>query len=436
MAGTMDYNSCEQYILNIPKFAGKNTTRDTYEILKKLIDVKKLPPVIHVAGTNGKGSVCTYLKGILNEAGYSVGMFTSPHLVFLRERMEIDGIPVSKEDFLSCFNRVKENISDSGHPSFFEYLFLMALCYFYEKKPDYIILETGLGGRLDATNCFDEKVLTVITEIGFDHMQYLGDTIGKIAYEKAGIARKNVPLVVCAKRDEALKVIRNYYTELGGDCSLNFKTVDTSFYKNVNVSPEMNELTFDYVNGDIRIDGVKLKGTALYQCENASLAITGAFALQDLRITMNAVKNGIRKAFWPGRMEKVSEHLIIDGAHNEDGIAAFVNSVRAIRADSEALGRDKLLFGVMSDKAYETIIQMTAESGLFSDVALIHIDTDRSLELSKNKEVWSRYPSIKVECFNSTAEGLDYLKRIRENREMIFAAGSLYMIGEILSLQK
>ena len=215
------YEECEKYILDIPKFAAKNELADTYRILEKLVDIDSLPHIIHVAGTNGKGSVSAFMRSILIEAGYHVGFFISPHLVDMTERIAIDYEDISREDFVRIFDEVKScadhmiECGEAHHPSFFEFIFLMAMTYYCEQKTDYIILETGLGGRLDATNCIKGVEKTcVITEIGFDHMQYLGDTIAKIAGEKAGIINEDATVIYMDKREEASAVIRDKCVEM------------------------------------------------------------------------------------------------------------------------------------------------------------------------------------------------------------------------------
>ena len=201
------FEQAEQYINEIPRFAGKNTVEDTSRLLT-IAGCDRLPfPVIHVAGTNGKGSVCACLASILKESGRRVGIFTSPHLVDIRERIRIDDEMISENRFAEVFWEV-QILADKGkkeglsHPSFFEYLFLMAMIYFRDEKPDAVILETGLGGRLDATNSVSHPALCVITEIGFDHMQYLGDTLEEIAGEKAGIIKKGVPVIFQDRRPD------------------------------------------------------------------------------------------------------------------------------------------------------------------------------------------------------------------------------------------
>lgn len=190
-----NYEQAVEYILDVPKFTKKNDMSDTKRFLKKLKNPEKDMKIIHIAGTNGKGSVCAYLCSVLKEAGFLTGMFTSPHLVDIRERFRIGGEMISEEQFLQVFLQVYENIDGDYHPTFFEYLFFMAILLFKKAKVDYCILETGLGGRLDATNAVEKKEISIITEIGFDHMEYLGSTLTEIAGEKAGIIKENTPVV-------------------------------------------------------------------------------------------------------------------------------------------------------------------------------------------------------------------------------------------------
>ena len=189
------YEEAVDYINEIPRFTTKNTMDDTRAFLHRLGDPDQSMRIIHVAGTNGKGSVCAYMRFILEAAGYRTAVFTSPHLTDIRERFVIDGEMVSEKAFLGAFLRIYDLLdAKTPHPTFFEYLFLMAMILFSESRPDFCILETGLGGRLDATNAVSRKELAVITRIGLDHTEYLGDTLEKIAAEKAGILqdRKSV----------------------------------------------------------------------------------------------------------------------------------------------------------------------------------------------------------------------------------------------------
>ena len=208
----MTYKQAEEYILSIPKFSSKNSMEDTKDFLRFLGNPDRELQIIHVAGTNGKGSVCAFLTSILCHAGYHVGTFISPHLVTMRERFLVDREMVSEEEFLEAFLQIKTALEayadgDSYHPSFFEYLFFMSMLIFRKKQVDYVVLETGLGGRLDATNSVEKKLATVITSIGYDHMEYLGDTLTAIAGEKAGIMRPGTPVIFSDKNPQVTEAI-------------------------------------------------------------------------------------------------------------------------------------------------------------------------------------------------------------------------------------
>ena len=204
----MNYKEIVDYIEEIPKFTSKNPLDHTKELLKRLGNPQNTMKVIHVAGTNGKGSVCAYLDSMLRNGGYHVGLFTSPHLVKINERFKIDGVMVTDEEFIKAFETVREIILQAqqdglDHPSYFETLFLMCMVIFQKKQVDYVVLETGLGGRLDATNTVDRPLACIITSISKDHVEYLGNTIAEIAGEKAGIIKPGVPVIYDGKNPEA-----------------------------------------------------------------------------------------------------------------------------------------------------------------------------------------------------------------------------------------
>lgn len=216
----MNYTEAVAYIDETPKFTTKNSLEHTKECLRRLGNPQDKFKVIHVAGTNGKGSTCAFITSILREAGYSCGLFTSPHLVEINERFQINEVNIDNETFLEAFHRVKK-LSDelvaegSYHPTYFEMLFLMGMVIFAEAGVDYVTLETGLGGRLDATTSVENPVACVIASISFDHTQYLGNTIEAIAGEKAGIIVPGVPVIYDGNNKSAAAVIRAKAEELG-----------------------------------------------------------------------------------------------------------------------------------------------------------------------------------------------------------------------------
>lgn len=429
--GKVTYEQAQQYILDIPRFAGKHTQADTRRMLAALDAKNPNTKIIHVAGTNGKGSVCAYLQSILMEAGFRVGMFISPHLETMRERIRIDGELIPEEDFVRSFERVREEgrKEEANHPSFFEFLFLMAMCYFAEQQPDYLILETGLGGRLDATNCVERPSLCVITEIGYDHMQYLGDTITEIAGEKAGIIKRGVPVVYMDRRQEASEVIEQEAHRQDAFA------VSVKKSQIRNLAMRKKSIDFSFCNEYYRYDSLTVCTTASYQTENASLALVAAKQLLGEELTEESIRQGLLHAFWPARMEEILPRVFLDGAHNEDGIEAFLHAVAtaADHADGEA-GRRFLLFGVVADKQYERMIGRIATSGLFSHIAVTVLSSDRSASIDKLRAAWQQYENTFCSFYEDAQEAFLKMRSLQGNEDTLYIAGSLYLAGQIKTI--
>lgn len=434
------FEEAVDYLYAVPRFTSKNTMEDTKAYLKRLGNPDKNLKIIHVAGTNGKGSVCAYLRCILEEAGYRVAVFTSPHLVDVRERFIVAGEMISKEAFLEAFLQIYESldweslaIGKGYHPTFFEYLFFMAMLIFPKEQPDYCILETGLGGRLDATNAVEEKALTVITRIGLDHVEYLGNTLPEIAGEKAGIMRSGVPLVFTDTDREVTQVFTQKAREL--DISLYpVSKNDYAFlnFKNKNIDFSLHTRYYGYVR-------LTLHTLARYQMENASLAVRALEALDEgSTISAEHIQAGVCRCFWQGRMEEVLPEVYVDGAHNEDGIRAFLETVK--EDGMEAVGSRTLLFSVVEDKDYRLMIEKLAASKLFSKIAIAHMQTGRAAELSGIRELFVQNMAhegnadINILQFDNVKDAFRSLVDEKEPGERIYIAGSLYLVGEIKEL--
>ncbi len=275
---------CESFIERIPAFTEKHSVEETSKFLEFLGSPDRNMKIIHVAGTNGKGSVCNYLSEILRQANFSVGMFTSPHLIKITERFCINGKSIEDNIFCEIFAqlliKIREYSIENYFPTYFEFLFFMAMIL-YDKYPvDYLVLETGLGGRLDATNSIHEPVLDVITEIGMDHMQYLGNTISEIAAEKAGIIRKNVPVVLLNRREASTEVIEKRAEELGS----RVYRVDADDIFDISILPDDAGnicIDFSYESKYDKYCGLRVQTIAKFQTENAAIAIMCARALKD-----------------------------------------------------------------------------------------------------------------------------------------------------------
>lgn len=427
------FEEAEQYINNTPRFTTKNTMEDTKDFLRRLGEPDKKMRIIHVAGTNGKGSVCAYLRYILEAAGYRVALFTSPHLVDIRERFLIDGEMISGEDFLRAFlhiyNMLDWETLEKGekayHPTYFEFLFFIGMVLFAEKSPDFCILETGLGGRLDATNSVSRKELAVITHISLDHVEYLGDTVEKIAGEKAGIMQTGAPVVYWDTCPETDRVFAARAAELGISAySVSKRDYRFSGFRNKSI--DFSVCTRYYNNISLTLHTI-----AKYQMENAALAVRAAETLdRGQTITAEHIRQGISRCFWAGRMEEVLPEVYVDGAHNEDGIRAFLETV----ASDGFEGDRALLFSVVKDKDDESMAEELVKSGLFRRVLVAHMQTGRAVALDRLRELFQRYPGCEYCFYDNVAAALQELLRSRTPEERVYIAGSLYLAGEIKEL--
>ncbi len=425
---TSAFLKAQEYIDNIPKFIKKNTMGDTCAFYDKLGAPGKGAKVIHVAGTNGKGSVCACLQSVLMEAGYRAGMFTSPHLVDIRERIRLDRDLISEEDFVRIFEKVKETLSASAyHPSYFEYLYFMAMLYFEEKAPDFIILETGLGGRLDATNSFPSPCISIITEIGLDHMEYLGETEEKIAAEKAGIVKKGIPLVYFAKNKTVADVLE--------------KAAKRADSKAFAVKPseiflqkcDEKGIDFSYQSGYYEYSTFHLRTKAFYQQENAALCMKALSVLQEkglVKLTEEFLRRGLEKMVWEGRMEEILPDVYLDGAHNIDGIRAFLTSVRYIRKNSREREKTEtiLLYSTLADKSYQDVTEEILRAGIFDEIVLTQVRGARGLSVKKLSELFREKNPV---IFEEAEEAFAYCLKRWKMGTKIYVTGSLYLIGQI-----
>ncbi len=424
-----NYEQSVAYLLDIPKFTKKNTMEDTKRFLEKLQLPLKNKKIIHVAGTNGKGSVCWYLDRILNGAGKNTGLFTSPHLTDIRERFRINGHMVSKEQFFEAFLVVyhlvmsqKEDMLEGYHPTFFEFLFFMAMVLFKGEEIEYLILETGLGGALDATNALEQKTLTVITQIGLEHTEYLGNTIEEIAIQKAGILRKDTKVLYFCDYPSFSHVIENAAKNIGAIVHPVGKNVfkDVKF-SNKNVDFSYNSRYYDYI-------AITVSGIALYQVENISMALTAAEELLsvDEMPKVECIQTIVKDTVWQGRMEEVLPGVFLDGAHNENGIEAFLESVEKTQCPHKSL-----LFTVVSDKDYRHIIQKIVEKHLFDRIVITQLENSRALGVQEILQTFEQCGRKEIEVIDNVEQAFHMLVDNKKSTEYVFVAGSLYLVGKI-----
>lgn len=429
---TFTYEEAAAYIEEIPKFTKKHTLEHTKTFLKRLGNPAADRKIVHVAGTNGKGSVCAYLQAILMAKGKRTGFFTSPHLVSVNERIRVDNIQIDNETFLKVFRKVlkivRQMVEDGiEHPSYFEFLFGMGMTAFAETDVEYIILETGLGGRLDATNAIDNPALAIITSISLDHTAILGDTIEKIAGEKAGIIKPGVPVFFDGSSKKAAEVIKAKASELGVSC----REVTKNAY-------EIQEVHRKYIAFSRRsaydkdvIFQVPMCGC--YQAMNAELALEASeYLLAGEEIHMDRWKEALAELHWEGRMERVGAHITVDGAHNPGAMEAFVESVKAL--DESERGEMVLLFSAVSDKKYDQMIEYLCENLDVKAYVVTQIEDERGVPAEELADVFRRYTDRPVYCKERLEDAVRTAMNERGETGEIYCLGSLYLVGMMKKL--
>ena len=426
----MNYEEAVAYIEETPKFTTKNKLSHTKECLGRLGNPEKKFKVIHVAGTNGKGSTCAFLTSIFREAGYSCGLFTSPHLVVINERFQINEKNIDNQAFMSAFEKVKaladELVAEgSYHPTYFEMLFLMGMVIFAEAGVDYVMLETGLGGRLDATTAVEDPVACVVTSISFDHMQYLGNTIAEIAGEKAGIIVPGVPVIYDGNNPEAAQVIRKQAEALGSPY-YEVKKENTEILRNTSAGIDFCMENEYYGNTAFSIPFI-----AGYQVMNAALALKTAEVLKDMvNLPKDSVLRGLRETRWQGRMETVLPGVIVDGAHNEDGVEKFVETAEHFQKDYPLT----LLFSAVDDKDYTDMIRTVAGRIRFQHVIVTQVGGYRKVPSEQLADIFRKEGCLCAESCEDVESSFRRALEYRGKEGMLFCVGSLYLVGEIKAI--
>lgn len=379
----MDYNQAIDYLMDIGFMNIKFGLDNTLKLLEHLGNPHKDLKIIHIAGTNGKGSTAAMLSSILKQK-YKVGLYTSPHLVKLNERIRINDVDISDKDLIRLVEIVREKRENQ---TYFETIFVMAVLFFKQQNCDYVILEVGMGGRLDSTNVVTPLV-SVITNVSFDHIGSLGNTIRKIAFEKAGIIKPKVP-VVTAVKGCALDVIKEV-------C-------------------EKQDSTLSIVNSDDFEDfSTNLEGD--FQNENMSCAITSLRLLN--LVNEEEIKKGLMNVRWPGRMERIGD-VILDGAHN---LAAFDVLIHEIK--KENFNKLIVVFGLCADKNCEDIL-----SKIYS-LADIFIVTKSDITKALNpKEIAHKLEECQI--IDNPKKAFNYAKKIASENDLILVCGSIYLVGNI-----
>ena len=413
------------YIENLKKLKKKTNLNHMQSLCDFFSNPEKDLKIIHVAGTNGKGSVSSYIENILRENGYNVGKFTSPYVLVFNERIAYNGVNISDQDLLKYGNYIISKFEEMEKleickPSFFEFMTLLAFLYFSKQKDlDYAIIEVGIGGLLDVTNIIEKSVLTITTSISLDHQNVLGETIEEIARQKLGILKEGVPHI--ALFQEGLENI--FYEEaLKKNVPLFF--VRKEDFKEIKVSLEVTE--FEYLANSYK---VKLLG--YHQAYNAALAILATKTMEEkglISLDKAKVQKGLEQTYWPGRLEIISENplILVDGAHNIAGIESLVNFIKEVKGDKKVI----VYFAVSSNKAKDQMIlklDEVADEIVFSE---FHYQrSDQAINLIdyshlKNKRIAS-FEEIELKKINNT-----------DPNSLILFTGSLYYVSEVIKKLK
>jgi len=403
----MIYPEAIQFLYDLRLFGAKFGLENAFQLAALAGNPQYRLRFIHVAGTNGKGSTCAILESIYRAAGLRVGLFTSPHLVSFRERIQVNREPIGQEDVVRLVDEMKpsfKHFPDGHQPTFFEVVTVMALKFFAEQHCDLVVWETGLGGRLDATNIVT-PLASVITNIQLDHQQWLGDTLGKIAFEKAGIIKPGIPVVTATDEPEALAVIQRIVQE---------KNARLTIIRNSEFGIRNSELS---LLGD-------------HQQLNAALALATVGILQkQIPISDEPILAGLANVNWPGRLQLVTrgvrQKILLDGAHNPAGAQTLAEALKK----NFPAERPTLLLGVLQDKDWRHICETLAPRA--GRIFTVPVSSERSANPEALAEVCRKYnPSGSVIACGSLGEALNQSAGDR----FVVVTGSLYLVGETLEL--
>ena len=419
----MNYTESLEYIHNISWTFCKPGLDRISELCERLGNPQKDLKFIHVAGTNGKGSFCSMTDSVLRAAGYKTGLYTSPYIRFFNERMCVDGKPISDEELADITSYVKP-IADgmTDKPTEFELITAIAFEYFKRNKCDVVVLEAGMGGRLDSTNIIREPLLSVITGIALDHVAFLGDTVEKIAAEKAGIIKDNSPVLYGGEDRAAGKVISDTAKQRGSEFfSVNYEKIE-------NLESTLDGSRFDFLSHK----NVKINLLGLYQPRNAAVVLSAVDILrgQGMSIPEEAVLDGLASATWAGRFEIIEREplIIFDGAHNAQGIDSAVRSIKHYFKENKVY----VLTGVLKDKDYFTIAERLSEVG--SKVFVMTPDSPRALPAEEYAKVLTE-KGLCAYAYGSIEDVFAAAKECAKRDGVpLVCLGSLYVYVDLIKL--
>ena len=440
------YRDAIDYLYGLQYLGIKFGLSNIKKILKSLNNPQKKYKIIHVVGTNGKGSVCSFLANILSKSGYRVGLYTSPHLVDFCERIQIDGKKITPDHILRLAKKIKKiNERLALKATFFEVVTALAFEYFRYEDVDFAVVECGMGGRWDATNVVPNPLVTVITSIGMDHREYLGNSLQKITQEKAGAIKRRGVLFSHSQKREIIEIVEDFakkkkaqFYSLGRDFYFrNPRSFYNSLSKKGNgVFSYPKYQMFDFCGDSIGVDMTDLKIGLLgwHQIENAALATGVAIWLQKrgVQIDQSSLREALLGTYWPGRMEILDvrvgsrwKHVLMDAAHN---VQAIQTLIRALKTQL-SFSRLNLVLGILKDKDIRGIIKRIVP--IADRVILVSPFTERSWNPEMGKDIiYGISRKGEVEIFHEVDKGISRILKISSEQDLICITGSLYTVGE------
>ena len=416
-----NYQKCLEEMFGLHRFGIKLGLDVIRHILKNLQNPQKTFSCIHIAGTNGKGSIASGLASILSASGYKVGLYTSPHLIRFNERITVNGLEVTDEEIVAAYQAVKAIPETDREPTFFEYTTAMALHLFARSNVDWAIVETGMGGRLDATNMLS-PALCVISNISMEHRFYLGNTIAEITGEKGGIIKRNTPVVTGVTQKNAIKVLE----QIASDKSASLYRLGKDFKVRRNKN---NGFSYSGINHQWKKMKTGLPGS--HQVDNAALILAACEVLlqKGLCLELDRIKNSLETYAWPGRLEIIPAspgiipEIIIDGAHNLMAARKLASFLKQEYSQKKIT----LVIGILDDKPFESIMQSLLPN--CTRVILTEPDIDRSLSPEKLMPLTQAIVKNTV-IVKDVASAVTHAIETTQRDSVICIAGSLYVVGE------
>jgi dihydrofolate synthase/folylpolyglutamate synthase len=411
----MNYNQCLEEMYALRRFGIKLGLETIQYILSELDNPHKKFETIHIAGTNGKGSVCAMIAHILQIQGFRVGMYTSPHLIHFNERIVINGEPIDNDQVVNLYQHVKAVQKPYRELTFFEYTTAMAFCAFASQKVDIAVIETGMGGRLDATNVLLPR-LTIITNVGLEHQAYLGKKIQNIAFEKAGIIKPSVPVITDVQNKAAFDVISDIAKR---------KTAPV-YQLGKQIKVRMRKDGFSYSGFKFEWFQLRCALTGSHQLRNAGMALCAYECIAGNKANWKTVNEGLSTVKWPGRMEIVSQKplVILDGAHNIMAIQHLVKYLQGIKKDRFLT----LIVSVLDDKPYEKMLNKLMK--VTSAAVVTQTKIDRSIAPSVLSDYMKDYLNV-INIIPNVSDAYFETLRNADESDIICVTGSLYVVGEV-----